>query len=81
MIETNEFILKDNNLFVERIIERIKEYEERLSKYMREQPNFINQNTFYMYSAVINELYLLLTSYNNQMIISKRDEQQKNNKK
>ena len=79
MIENSKFILEDNKLFTEAIIERINENEKRLQNYMKEQPNFIQQPTFYMYSAIINELYLLLTSYNNTMSIERRKESKKSN--
>lgn len=72
MIETNTFILESNQLMVERIIERIKMYEEKLALYMKQQPNFLQYKTFFMYSAIINELYILLSSFDNKLIIDER---------
>ncbi len=61
------------SLMETRILERIKQQEEKLLKHMKDEPSFLEHHTFYMIGASINELYLLLTSYKNEHIIKKRE--------
>ena len=66
------------HLMETRILERIEESKAELLKYMETQPDFLKHHTFYMISSRINELYLLLTSYKNEMIIQRRKDGKQN---